>query len=67
MNKDEARKLLDRQKVQLKNNLKKYQDAEKVTKVDEFEADVLGPRNDLEYQRLTKDIKESEDDENKSS
>jgi hypothetical protein len=63
MNKEKARDLLDKQKAQLKNNLKKYQNAEKGIEGDELGADVLGPRNDIENQQLKKEIEESENNE----
>jgi hypothetical protein len=63
MNKEKARNLLDKQKAQLKNNLKKYQKAENGIEDNELGVDILGPRNDLENQRLKKEIEESENNE----
>lgn len=34
-----------------------------VDELKEDEREILGPRNDIEYQRLIKDIKEQQDDE----
>ncbi len=63
MNKEKARDLLDKQKAQLENNFKKYQNAEKGIEDDELGAGVLGPGNDIENQQLKKEIEESENNE----
>lgn len=63
MNKETAKELLKNQKKQLKDNLKKFKDAEANLDEDRPEADTLGPRDELEYQRMIKDIKESNKDE----
>ena len=60
MNKDQAKELLKNQKSLLRENLKKYQNAEK--DIDDEGSDVLGPRDDLEYQKMINDIKESGND-----
>jgi hypothetical protein len=62
MNKDKAKALLESQKEQLRENLKKHEKAENTLDKDHGGADILGPRDELEYQRMLKDIKESGND-----
>jgi hypothetical protein len=62
MNKEKAKELLESQKKQLKDNLKKYRKAENNLNEDQVDTDILGPRDDLEYQRMIKDIEESGND-----
>jgi hypothetical protein len=63
MNKEKARELLEKQKEQLRGNLKKYEEAEKNLNKRHDSADILGPKNDFEYQRMRKDIEDSGNDE----
>lgn len=63
MNKEKAKKLLESQEKQLKENLKKYKEAEENLDEDQVGIDILGPRDELEYQRMIKDVEESDKDE----
>lgn len=63
MNKEKAKELLERQKEQLRGNLKKYEEAERNLNKHHDSADILGPKDDLEYQRMRKDIRDSGNDE----
>ena len=59
MNEEEAKGLLASQKEQLKENLKKYKQAEQNLDKTQSHADIFGPRDELEYQRMIKDIEAS--------
>lgn len=59
MTKKDAKDLLERQKKKLRENLKKYQEAEDQDKDQGSSSDILGPRDDIEYQKSINDVKES--------
>lgn len=62
MNKETAKELLESQKKEMKENLKIYKKAEIDIDKDLNSTDILGPRDKLEYQRMLKDMENSEND-----
>jgi hypothetical protein len=60
MNRQNAKALLEKQKKKLRENFKRNMDAEKNLDSSLSGSDVFGPRDQLEYQRILKDIRESE-------
>lgn len=60
MSKKRAKELLESQRKQLEENLKKYTEAENKNEEGLANADVLGPRDDLEHKRMLKEIEGKE-------
>lgn len=63
MSKDKAREILEKQREKINEDLEKLQDLEKKIDEESNDADILGPRDDIERQRIRKDIEESEKDD----
>ena len=61
MSKQDAKKKLEQMKDQLKKSAKRYSGLG--DKLDDSDSRIIGPQNDIEYQKMKKDIKESGEDE----
>lgn len=61
MSKKRAKELLESQRKQLEKNLKKYMEAETGNEESLDDADVLGPRDELERKRMLKEIEDKKD------
>jgi len=60
MNKDEARKKLEEQLKQMQEQSQLHEQAEQeLDKNKKKNSKISGPRNDMEYQKMMNDIKES--------
>jgi hypothetical protein len=60
MSKKQAKEKLERAKRALKVSAKKYEGLG--DKFDESDNRIIGPKNDIEFQKMKKDIKESGDE-----
>jgi hypothetical protein len=65
MTKSDAKKKLEANREKLKERLKQYENAEQglAEELDE-NGNVIGPRNDIEYRKMLKELEELEKDEN---
>jgi hypothetical protein len=61
MSKESAKKKLNDVKEKLKESAKKYEGLGDA--LEDSDSRLIGPRDDIEYQKIKKDIKESGDEE----
>lgn len=61
MSKEKAKKKLENMKEKLKENAKKYEGLG--DSLEDADSRLIGPRDDIEYQKMKKDIKESGDED----
>lgn len=65
MSKDEARKKLEEQRKQMQEQSQLHEQAEQaLDKNKKKNSKISGPRNDIEYQQMLNDMKESENESN---
>ena len=64
MNKDDARKQLEKNLDKMREQRRRIEGIEEeVTKATNGDGRISGPQNDIDYQKMRKDIKESGNDE----
>lgn len=64
MNKEEARKKLEKERKKIQEQSKLHEQVEaELDKCKKKNSKLSGPRNDIEYQKMLKDMNESDNDE----